>query len=59
MNKDQAKGHGKEAKGKVEELAGKATGDKSTEYKGKAEKHAGKAQAKYGDIKSDAKKKTK
>jgi uncharacterized protein YjbJ (UPF0337 family) len=59
MNKNQVKGSASEAKGKVKEVAGKATGDKSTEYKGKAEKHGGKAQAKYGDLKSDAKKTTK
>jgi uncharacterized protein YjbJ (UPF0337 family) len=58
MDKNQGKGKANEAKGKVKEVAGKATGDKSTEYKGKAEKHGGKAQAKYGDVKNEAKKKT-
>ena len=37
MNKNQVKGHTNEAKGKVKEVAGKITGDKSMEYKGKAE----------------------
>lgn len=41
MNKNQVQGHTNEAKGKVKEVVGKVTGDKSTEYKGKAEKHAG------------------
>jgi uncharacterized protein YjbJ (UPF0337 family) len=59
MNKNQVKGHANEAKGKIKEVTGKVTGDKSTEYKGKAEKYNGKAEAKYGDLKSDAKKETK
>jgi len=59
MNKEQVKGRANEAKGKVKETAGKLTGKKSTELKGKAEKHGGKVEAKYGDMKSDAKKKTK
>lgn len=59
MNKHQVDGRIDEAKGKAKEVAGKVTGDKSTEYKGKAEKLAGKAEAKYGDIKSDAKRSSK
>lgn len=58
MNKDQVKGRGTEAKGKVKEVAGKAVGNKELEYKGKAEKHVGKAQGAYGDVKRDVKKAT-
>ena len=49
MNESQVKGRVNEAKGKIKETTGKVTGNKTTEYKGKAE-------AKYGDMKSDAKK---
>jgi uncharacterized protein YjbJ (UPF0337 family) len=59
MNKNQVDGRTREAKGKVKEVAGKVTGDKSTEYKGKAEKQAGKVEAKYGDVKRDVKKESK
>lgn len=59
MNKNQVKGYANAAKGKVKEVAGKVTGDKSMEYKGTAEKHGGKAEAKYGDLESDTKKATK
>lgn len=59
MNKNQVKGHAKEAKGKVKEVAGKLIGDKRMEYKGKAEKQGGKAEAKYGGFKRDTKKATK
>ncbi|MDZ7750604.1 MAG: CsbD family protein [Gammaproteobacteria bacterium] len=55
MNKNQVKGRANEAKGKGKEVAGKVTGDKSTEYKGTAENLGGKAEAKYGDVKRDAK----
>jgi CsbD-like. len=53
MNKDQVKGHIKEAKGTVKQAAGKVTGKVSLEQKGKLQKAAGKAQAGYGDIKKD------
>tara|TARA_R110000787_G_scaffold81865_6_gene177366 strand:+ start:66 stop:278 length:213 start_codon:yes stop_codon:yes gene_type:complete len=53
MNKNQVKGHTGEAKGKVKEIVGKVTGDKSMEYKGKAEKFVGKTQAAFGDLQSD------
>lgn len=59
MNKNQVKGSANKAKGKIKEVAGKLTGNKSMEYKGKAMKYGGKAEAKYGDLKSDAKKATK
>lgn len=55
MNKDQVESRANEAKGKAKEVAGKATGDKSTEYKGKAEKHGGKAGAVLSDVNGDPK----
>lgn len=59
MNKDQLKGRGDSAKGKVKEKTGKALGNKEMEGKGKAEKAGGKAQATWGDVKSDIKSSTK
>lgn len=56
MNKDQVKGRANQAKGKIKEVAGRATGSKKTEVKGAAEKAGGKAQATYGDAKDDLKK---
>ena len=41
MDKDRIKGSAQQAKGKVKEVAGKATGDKKTEAEGKTEKAAG------------------
>jgi uncharacterized protein YjbJ (UPF0337 family) len=38
MNKDRIKGSAEQAKGKVKEVAGKATGDKKLETEGKAHK---------------------
>jgi uncharacterized protein YjbJ (UPF0337 family) len=57
MNKDQIKGRIKEAEGNINETAGKVTGKESLEQKGKLQKVAGKAQAGFGDIKNDLKKK--
>jgi len=56
MNKSQVKGRLNEASGKAKELAGKATGNKSTEAKGILQKNAGKAQAGLGDAKEEMKK---
>ncbi|MGB4467824.1 MAG: CsbD family protein [Azovibrio sp.] len=53
MNKDQVKGHLKEATGKVKEVAGKLVGNDELELKGKIEKTGGKAQATYGNLKED------
>ena len=55
MNKDQAKGHLEQAKGKVKEVAGKLVGNDELELKGKIQKTGGKAQAAYGDVKEDIK----
>ena len=56
MNKDQIKGRTREATGKVKEVTGKMTGNKTMEQKGRLEKTAGKIQAGYGDVKHDLKK---
>ena len=58
MNKNQVKGYANKAKGKIKEVVGKVTGDKSTEFEGKAEKLGGTAEAEYGDLKSDVKEAT-
>lgn len=51
MNKDQAKGMGKNASGKVQEAVGKVTGDKTQEAKGLLKQAEGKVQEKLGDAK--------
>ncbi len=59
MNKDQIKGHIKNAKGTLEEAAGKVSGNENLEQKGELHKVAGKVQTDYGDIKADVKEKLK
>jgi len=54
MNKDQVKGRMKEAAGKVEQKAGKATGSIKTQAKGLAKDVAGKVQKNVGDARDDA-----
>ena len=49
--KDKIEGAFREAKGKVKEKAGKATGDPDLHDRGTAEKTGGKVQRKIGDIK--------
>jgi uncharacterized protein YjbJ (UPF0337 family) len=44
MDKDRIAGSAKEVKGKVKEVAGKATGDAKLQAKGKADKAEGKVQ---------------
>ncbi len=56
VNKDQAKGIGKQAKGSVKEAAGKAIGYEQMEAEGKAGKAAGKVQKGFGDVKEKVKK---
>jgi uncharacterized protein YjbJ (UPF0337 family) len=53
MNKDQVKGSVKEAAGKLQRKAGKATGSTSQQIKGGARELSGKAQKAYGNAKSD------
>ena len=43
MDKDRIKGSAQQAKGKVKEVVGKATGDKKLEGEGKADKSAAKS----------------
>ncbi|MBA3763139.1 MAG: membrane protein insertion efficiency factor YidD [Chthoniobacterales bacterium] len=50
-NKDKLKGKLNQAKGSVQEKAGRATGDAETEDRGTANKAGGKVQEKVGDIK--------
>jgi uncharacterized protein YjbJ (UPF0337 family) len=49
--KDKFKGGLHEAKGKIKEETGKATGNRDLEDRGAAEKTAGKVQKKVGDVK--------
>ncbi len=49
--KDKIKGNIQQAKGKVKEKAGRATGDPAMEDRGTAEKAGGKIRDKVGDIK--------
>ncbi len=56
MNKDQVEGRKKGLVGKIKEVAGKIVGNKEMEAKGKVKKAVGKAQAKFGDVKADVKK---
>ena len=49
MNKNQDKGLGKQLKGTVKDVVGKATGDKFLEHEGKAERGIGKVQEKVGN----------
>ena len=49
--KDKIKGGFREAKGKVKEKAGKATGNPNLRDRGTAEKAGGKVQRKIGDVK--------
>lgn len=51
MDKDRIKGSFEQAKGKVKEVAGKATGDAKLESEGKADQIAGKVQNAVGGIK--------
>ena len=55
MNKDQVKGTAKDVAGKVQEKAGKMTGDKSTQAKGLAKQGEGKVQKGAGDAKETLK----
>jgi len=56
MNRDQVKGRVKEAAGKLQQEAGKATGSIKTQAKGLAKSVAGKVQKNVGDARNDAEK---
>ena len=51
MNEDQSKGTFQKAKGKVREVTGTVTGDRSMEAKGKVEQAGGTVRKEYGDLK--------
>jgi uncharacterized protein YjbJ (UPF0337 family) len=51
MDKDRIKGSAQQAKGKIKEVAGKATGDAKLESEGKADKAAGKFRNAVGGMK--------
>jgi uncharacterized protein YjbJ (UPF0337 family) len=51
MDKDRIKGSAQQAKGKIKEVAGKATGDKKLEGEGKADKVGGKIRNAVGGMK--------
>ena len=55
MNKDQFKCRVVEAKGKMKETAGRATGNPDLENRGTADKLAGKVQKGFGDTKEKVK----
>jgi uncharacterized protein YjbJ (UPF0337 family) len=55
INKDQVEGRAKEAAGKVQEVAGKALGNKTQQAKGLVNQVGGQAQATYGDAKETVK----
>lgn len=51
MDKNRIKGSAEQAKGKVKEVAGKATGDKKLTAEGKANKVSGKIRSAVGGLK--------
>ncbi len=55
MNKDRVEGSFDQAKGKVKEVAGKATGDAKLETEGKADQVKGKIQNAVGGAKDAVK----
>jgi uncharacterized protein YjbJ (UPF0337 family) len=55
MNKDRIEGSVEQAKGKIKEVAGKATGDGKLETEGKTQKLAGKVQNAVGGFKDTVK----
>jgi len=54
IDKDRIKGAAEQAKGKLKEWAGKATGDKKTEVEGKGEQAKGKLRNAVGGLKDAA-----
>jgi uncharacterized protein YjbJ (UPF0337 family) len=55
MDKDRIEGSFEQAKGKVKEVTGKASGDSKLEAEGKVQKNAGKVQNAVGGIKDSVK----
>ena len=58
MNRDQVKGRAKDAAGKIQLEAGKATGNLTQQAKGLAKQAVGKVQKTAGDAREDAKQST-
>jgi len=56
MNKDQVQGRATQAKGDIEEGAGKMVGNQKLQGEGLVDQAKGKAQAVYGDAKEQVKK---
>ena len=56
MNKNQTEGHIDQVTGKVKEIAGKITGNKSLEQEGKLQNIGGHVQASLGNLQDDIKK---
>lgn len=56
MNKDRVKGAANQAKGKIKEVAGKATGDAKLRTEGVADQAKGKVQSAVGGTKDALKK---
>lgn len=54
-DRDSMKGRGKQAIGKAQETAGKATGDRKTQAAGQRTQGEGKAQGAFGDVKEKVK----
>jgi uncharacterized protein YjbJ (UPF0337 family) len=55
MNKDRIEGSAQQLKGKIKEVAGKATGDSKLETEGKADQVAGKVKNTVGGLKDAVK----
>jgi uncharacterized protein YjbJ (UPF0337 family) len=55
MNKDRIQGSAEQAKGKIKETVGKATGDAKLQGEGKADQVSGKFQNAVGGMKDAAK----
>ncbi|MEI7035164.1 CsbD family protein [Fulvimonas yonginensis] len=53
MNDDRIEGTKHEIKGGLKEVAGKVTGDTSTEVSGNLEKNAGKVQRNVGEVEDE------
>jgi uncharacterized protein YjbJ (UPF0337 family) len=53
MNRDQVKGRMKDAGGKIQEKAGKATGNRSQQAKGLVKQGVGKVQKTVGDARNE------
>ena len=56
MNRDQVKGRMKDVGGKIQQKAGKATGNLSQQAKGLAKQGVGKVQKTAGDARNEAEK---